>query len=470
MSDVAATQPMSARQVRRGPSRLVVVVTVLALLLGGTAIAAMLFGGSLVRGKVVERARELGVELTFDGLSFWWFTATLEGVRFKLVGVPGIDGQARTIDVSLANFEPRRIEASETHVDVVGSAADLALSVGEWTKNHPGAYKIPVSAHSLTVSWRPSAQEPPWLTTTDGAMSASATGATFSANHAVISGIDVGNVGAAWTGEAATITMGFGSTDPATAPIQAVVENAVTAPTATITLAPTELSKLAGPMGIPLPAPGVVASGQVKLAFTRALAEGPVQGQVEARLVGWVPPHPVELDGFLFGNVTTFSSKLAVSANRTSIQLSQSRVRASAFDLSGNGHIERHDSFATVTMNMGGNLPCAAVAKSAAAAHVGSFLAEIVGKAARQIVDGSIAVRVKITADSRHLDEARVEPAIGVGCGLVPLKSLDRTVFQHLPERLQDLANALPPVPPLPPVLPLPPLPPLPPMPPFDVK
>src|SRR5262249_41707675 len=157
-------------------------------------ILAMLLVPPLMRGKVVDRARELGVELTFEGLSFWWFTASLEGVRWKLVGVPGIDGQARTIDVSLANFEPRRIEATETHLDVVRSAADLALAVGEWTKNHPGAYKVPVSAHSLTISWRPSAQEKPWLTTTDGAMSATATGATFAASHAVVSGVDVGNV------------------------------------------------------------------------------------------------------------------------------------------------------------------------------------------------------------------------------------------------------------------------------------
>src|SRR5262249_54278220 len=147
-----------------------------------------------------------------------------------------------------------------------------------------------------------------------------------------------------------------------------------------------------------------------------------------------------ELDGFLFGNTTTFSTKFSVTTNRTSVLLSQSRVKASAFDLSGNGRIDRHDTFATVTMNLGGNLPCAAVAQSAAAAHVGSFLAEILGNAARRVVDGSIGVHVKITADSRHLDEARVEPSIGVGCGLVPVKSLDRTVFQHLLERLQDLA------------------------------
>jgi hypothetical protein len=93
-------------------------------------------------------------------------------------------------------------------------------------------------------------------------------------------------------------------------------------------------------------------------------------------------------------------------------------------------------------MNLSGNLPCAAVAQSAAAAHVGSFLAEILGNAAKQVMDGSLAVRVKISADSRHLDEARVEPTVGIGCGIAPIKTLNHDVLQHLPERIQDLANS----------------------------
>ena len=436
------TVPMPQTPPRRGSPRVVIAVTVLSLLVGGVSIAALFVVGPLMRGKVIDQARELGVEMTFDGMNFWWFNASLEGVRFKLIGVPGIDGQARTIDVSLAHFEPRAIEASEMHIDVVGSAPDLALAVGEWTKNHPQAYKVPVSAHSLTVTWRPSAEEKPWLTTTDGAMTASPTGATFSANHATVAGVDIGNVGASWAGEAATVTMGFGATDPTSAPIRATVQNMVTAPTLTVTLTPTELSKLAGPMGIPLPAKGVVASGEATLVFGRGLAQGPVTGKLDARLVGWVPPHPVELDGFLFGNTTTFSTDLAVSKDRNTVTLSRSRVRASAFDMSGDGRIDRHEAYTTILMNLSGNLPCAAVAQSAAAAHVGSFLAEMLGNAAKRVVAGSLAVHVKLSADSRHLDEAKVEPTVGVGCGLVPIKTLDHNVLQHLPERIQDLANS----------------------------
>jgi hypothetical protein len=358
--------------------------------------------------------------------------------------VPGLSGQAKHLDVSLASFEPVRLDGTDVRVDIVGSAADLAVALGEWTKNHPGAYRIPVSAHGLAVTWKATEPEPAWLGIEGGAMAESPSGVTFSAPHAMVSGVDVGSVGATWTAAGASVSMGFGATDLGQAPVKVVAQPAATPPTAQITLAPTPLERLAGPWGVPLPAPGVIASGTVDLTFTRGIEAGPVTGVVTARLDGWVPPHPVELDGFLFGTTTTFTSKLDVSANRSTVQLSSSRVRAGAFDLSGSGRIDRNDGFATIGMSLAGNLPCAAVAESAAAAHVGSFIAEMIGSAAKRVVDGSVSVKVKISADSRHLDQARVEPIIGVGCGLTPVRALDPKVLSRLPSRLQDFVKGLP--------------------------
>jgi hypothetical protein len=170
---------------------------------------------------------------------------------------------------------------------------------------------------------------------------------------------------------------------------------------------------------------------------------------LDAKLDGFVPPHPVELDGFLFGNTTTFATGLEVSADRKFIDLKGSRVRAGAFELNGSGRIERRESYAAIGMNLAGYLPCAAVAQSAAAAHVGTFLAEIVGTTARRVVEGSVSVRVRISADSRNLSAANVDRTIGVGCGLSPLKDIDPKLLARLPKSLTDMANALPfPIPP----------------------
>lgn len=432
------------RAARKRPSRLVIVATVLSLLLAGSFVAAFFLVGPLMHDRIVAEARARGVEIDFNGATFWWWYASLDGVRFRLIGVPGIEGQAGTIDVSLSNWEPTRIDASDVKVDVAGSAADLALALGEWTKNHPHAYELPVSAKNLGVTYRGSANEAPWLVVDGGSMVHSATGVSFTANKASVSGIDVGTVGASWTSQAASITMGFGTADPKSAPITLSVAYAATPPTATITLAPTDLAKLAGPLGVPLPVSGVTASGRADLTFRKELDVGPITGHLDARLDGFVPPHPVELDGFLFGNTTTFTTNFDVSADRRAVDLKSSRVRAGAFDLSGNGRIERRDGYAAVGMNLAGYLPCAAVAQSAAAAHVGTFLSDVVGAAARHVMEGSVSVRVKITADSRNLGAASIDRTIGVGCGLAPLKDLDPKLLARLPKHLADMVNALP--------------------------
>jgi hypothetical protein len=435
------------RVTRRGPPWLVIVTTlVMVLVVGGGAFAFTLLG-PYVHQRVTDEAKQRGVEIAFADVRFFWWSASLEAVRFRLVGVPGLEGTAESIDVALADWEPRQIEGTNVKLAVVGSVADLALAVTEWTRAHPQAFRVPLSAHGVGVALRAALGEAPWLTLDGGAMSHNPSGTTFSANHAVVSGVDVGAVGASWTTESASVSMSFGSSDPKTSPLQIIVRHAATPPTATVTLAPVELSRLTGPLGIPLPAPGVTVSGHADLTFVSGFEAGPVTGQVDSRLDGWIPPHPVELDGFLFGTTTTFTSNLSVDATRTVVQLSGSRVKAGAFDLTGGGRIDRAPASATILMNLAGNLPCSAVAQSAAAAHVGSFLAEIVGNATRRVVEGSVGVRVKIAADSRNLAGATVEPTVGVGCGLKPLKAIDPKLLQRIPGVLQTLANQLPSLP-----------------------
>jgi ADP-dependent NAD(P)H-hydrate dehydratase / NAD(P)H-hydrate epimerase len=442
MADMQANPPAAGR--RKGPPWLVIVATILSLLVAGTVVAAFFLVGPFMHDRIVEEAKKRGVEMDFNGANFWWWSASLDGVRFRLIGVPGLEGQAGTIDVSLSNWEPTRIDASDVKVDVVGSSTDLALALGEWTKNHPHAYEIPISAKNLAVTYKASAAEAPWLVVEGGSMVHSSSGVSFGASKATVSGIDVGTVGASWTSQAANVTMGFGTPDPKSAPVTLAVAYAATPPTATITLAPADAAKLAGPLGVPLPVAGVTASGRVDLVFRKGLEQGPVSGTMQARLDGFVPPHPVELDGFLFGNTTTFTTNLEVSADRKIVDLKSSRVRAGAFDLMGGGRIERRDGYSAIGMNLAGYLPCAAVAQSAAAAHVGTMLAELVGTAARHVIDGSVSVRVKITADSRNLGAASVDRTIGVGCGLSPLKDLDPKLLARLPKNLTDMANALP--------------------------
>jgi hypothetical protein len=47
----------------------------------------------------------------------------------------------------------------------------------------------------------------------------------------------------------------------------------------------------------------------------------PFQGRLEASLTGWVPPHPVELGGFFFGNQTTFGTDFVLCSVASTVTL-----------------------------------------------------------------------------------------------------------------------------------------------------
>jgi hypothetical protein len=97
-------------------------------------------------------------------------------------------------------------------------------------------------------------------------------------------------------------------------------------------------------------------------------------------------------------------------------------------------------------------LPCDALAGAAAETQLGQLLGKTLGKlagrAAKDLVGGSVAVRVKIEADSRDLPNAKVTRTIGVGCGLKPLKlDIDLSKLPPLPSGLPPFPSGLPPLP-----------------------
>ncbi len=273
----------------------------------------------------------------------------------------------------------------------------------------------------MSATWRPAVGAEPWLELSGGTLTPGKSGATFHANAAKALGFDVGKVGAAFTANDATVALGFGEDDVSNAPVRISVAHALPQPTADIELSPVDLAKLAGPFGVKLPIKDVVASGKAHLVFERADEPKPITGTLSAKLQGFIPPHPRELDGFVFGDSTTLQSAFTVAPDRKNVTLSETTVAAGAFKLAGSGSIERQDDHARIRMNLTGNLPCDALAGAAAETHLGSVLGKIAGAVAKQTLKGSVGVTVKLDADTRDLENAKLERIIGVGCGLKPL-------------------------------------------------
>ena len=301
-------------------------VGTLAILAVAVALVVLLVVLPKVKERVVAEARARGIELGFDDIELSLSHVSIEKARFRLIGVRGLAGTAERIDVTTKSFEPTGIHLETLHLELLGSVPSVALELSEWTKNYPEAYVLPLSGDPVSVRWRTTAAEKPWLVIGAGRVGRTENGGEFEAKTAVMSGVALGTVKTSWSSEASSIVLGFGEADLTRAPVTIDVAHKKKNPTATIRLKPTPLERLAGPLGVKLPVDDVTASAEVELTFEKTDGTGPVEGTIQIALDGYVPPHPPELNGFVFGKQTTFQSKLSVNEERTRLGLSDTRT------------------------------------------------------------------------------------------------------------------------------------------------
>lgn len=427
------------------------------------AVVAFFAVGPIARRLALEEARKHGVELACDDLGVRFGSVTLSGCRFNLVGFPRIGGSMAELEVTLRWLSPAGIKLSRLSVEAEGSAATLALGIVEWSKKYPHTYRLPAEASEARLVWRQSASKAAWLDVSGGRVEHTGTATSFRASQTLVGECptpkagpgcaDVGEVGASWSGDDAVVMLGFGERDIAKSPVRIEVKHALPRPTAEIALSPIALERLAGPFGVSLPVKGVTASANVHLELPEKHQKGPITGTLDAALDGYVPPHPRELDGFVFGRVTKLESKLSVDESREKVDLSETKVTAGAFELRGSGSLLREEQHGLIQLTLRGNLPCGALAGAAADSHLGKTLGGFAGAVAQQLLRGSVGVTVKIDARSDDLPNAKVVRSIGVGCGLKPLRIGNIDVdLSKIP--LPPLPSSLPPLPPLPSGLP----------------
>ncbi|MBN2192178.1 MAG: hypothetical protein JW751_05130 [Polyangiaceae bacterium] len=428
----------------------------LAVALGlGVVVVAMLVAVLLppyLERRVQDEARARGFAIEFARMDPSLSSLKLEEVKLRLVGVPGIEAELDEVVLRLESLEPVAAAVHGARVRIVGAAPVLALALAEWTRAHPENFRVPFTASGAAVEWREAAKAAPWLVLGKGAVFPAPTGGVFSAEQARIAGISVGRVTASYGSGKAQVELGFGADSPANAPVEIVVEHAATSPAATVTLRPIPLGRLARPLGVPLPIAGVTASGTAKLSLPKGIQTGPINGTLHLELKGYLPPHPVELSGFVFGDTTIFDTKLAVSTDRLRTELTETSVTAGRFVVKGKGEVVRGPESATVRLALRGDLPCAALADAVAESRLGQELGRIAGRIAREMVNGSVTVFVKVEADTSRLAEAKLLRTIGVGCGLkpIPIPGLGTIDLSSLDLSSTDLAD----LPSLPPGLP----------------
>ncbi|RYZ06748.1 MAG: hypothetical protein EOO73_14450 [Myxococcales bacterium] len=380
-----------------------------------------------IQKRVVAEAAARGIELTPGEVGFGWQWVQLTGATAKLAGAPGFEAKLGLVDVQLKSFEPSTVQLSDVRVGVSGSLPRVLLELGEWAKNHPEAFEAPVVASRVHVQVAEQAASAPWLELSGGFLTRTVVGAAFSAESCKLSGFELGKVGAGFTMTGGDVSIGFGDQATQAAPLRLDASVDVKgAGKLRIVLTPTKLGLLGKGLGIPLPLPEVIVSSEVDLVLpANVLDGGEVTGTLKSALKGFVPPHPPELDGFVFGDLTTFDTKLHVDGKRERVTLTDSKVRAARFELNGDGSVLRRGTDAELSMLLKGTLPCDALAGAAVESRLGQLLGRASGKQGKRtalaVVRGEVSVDVGIQASAQDLANAKLTQKIGVGCGLRPL-------------------------------------------------
>lgn len=427
------------------------------LLVLGVSIALIL--PRLVEQRVVAEARARGVELTPGEVSFGLGWLQVTDSRLTLIGVPGLEVRAGLIDAELDGLSPVRFTMARVQAVAVGEPLAFARQLDAWARARAGKLEEPLHVKPLTFTLRSEANAPSLLALEAGELRFMNDRAELVAERALAYNRDLGGLRivqderALWAG----LTLKQSALDN---PIVALELGGSSQRNLHVAVSPVTLGHLEKLLGFELPLDeGVTVSGTLGATIPNNMAAGGrVTGRVDVILKGYVPPHPVELDGFVFGDTTQIGSAYRVEPENLRVVLEQSSVKAGRFELLGGGEVQATGLDARLTLLLTGDLPCNALAGAAAETRLGRALGRVTGKAARQVVSGRVGVRVSVEARASALDRARVLRTILPGCGLKALSFSELLQLGELiPEAMDPKVQAdfeklleknLPPLPP----------------------
>ncbi|MCU0684475.1 MAG: hypothetical protein MUF34_19900 [Polyangiaceae bacterium] len=264
-------------------------------LLGAGVVGYLRLPG-LVKAYAEEKALERGVALHVDDvdLSFDW--VRLRGVTFSPLGVAGVKGRADRVTVDLKGLEPTRVTTRSASVELEGSLGHLAAELDAWSKRYPAAARPPVAADGVTLAWRQTPGESPWLEATNASAQADPNGGSFYAPTATLFGVSAGELSLGWWAGRDDLLAGLGHRDPNNAPLRLEVRPGPPLQ-ARLRVVSTPLPSLGALLGMRINEPGISAEATADLVLTPGPERDTIAGHTELTLHGYVPPRPRELQG-----------------------------------------------------------------------------------------------------------------------------------------------------------------------------
>ncbi len=362
--------------------------------------------------RAVASAKERGFDLGFDSIDVTgvlpWEKGpaqiALKGVRAKNVAAPDVQIAMDEVRVTFAGLDPASVEVVAPSVDAPSLPALFAFE--DALKGGP-ARPLPVTATQVRLRVDRVAERLPLavvgeasrVTAKDGEISIE--GLTVKPDIPFVS---LGVPAVAVIVERAEDRLWLRFADLKSARLG--VNRAATR--GYLELDRLDPEKL--PKWLPIGLPGKSVSGKLEVGLSGEEAE---RGSFEAAITGYVPPHPRELQGIIFGNVTKVSGKFAIAG--TTVDLEEVSVKAGTLELKGKGSLGLDG---TMRLDLKGVVPCNQLAVSAIAAHLGPTASLVAGQLARGRLSGNVETRVTVEADVRDIEKAKVAPSAFVRCSI----------------------------------------------------
>ncbi|MGK4004263.1 hypothetical protein WMF31_16635 [Sorangium sp. So ce1036] len=416
---------------RRGKRhRRAVIAALLVAVVGVAAAAVLVLAPPAIRREIIAEARARGIALDPGEVELGLRAIRLRGARFSLLGVRGLSGTLARATIELRGLSPARIAAERVELALVGT--DALEGLPAWAARYGArAAALPLAAGSVRVGFRdrdgaPDAFALEGASLQRGAGAAAPPGAlrpergVLRQARVLVADKEIARTDVAWSIGAASVSVGLGGEEVATAPLRAELRPRPS-PGAAIEIAPTPLTSVAALLGVDVGASRMIVSGTLDLrladgAARTALSEAPIEGPIALTVKGFTLPHPRELDGLLFGDTTVLKADAHLSADRQRVALSRVEVAAGALKLGGTGTIQRDGADASIAMDLSGSIPCSLLAGSAAQAHLAGVVGLLAGDLARRTLAGTVAVRLRVDARASRLTAARVDPSAILRC------------------------------------------------------
>lgn len=378
------------------------------------AIALLVFGPRLLRARIEADARSRGIVLSFAEVDFSFSRLTLRGVEVKLDNVPDFLAGAGEVEVDLAEWSPTSVRAKDLDIKLFGT--DVFSSIGAWKAAHPTALAMPVSSESARVEWRLSRGMEAAIVLDRASMAMTPDKGRVHASAAAVVGREAGPMKVDWVAPADGFVVQIQPSAPPLSAVHAEIRSAKDGSRVKLTLDRAPLAPLAAALGVPKGSEGLVADGEAEMPLPSFEHPEPLAGSLRMSVKGYVPPHPRDLDGILFGDTTTLRSKFLLADDYSGAKLSSVAVEAGALALSGSGDVTRDGFDARVSLKLKGTIPCTAVASSAAVARLGPGLGGFAGALAAGAVKGSVSVSLGVEAKASDIKGAKITQSAHIGC------------------------------------------------------